>query len=131
MLAAGEGDSPPAQRALETLSTFITSLCDGTQAAFWNTTTWQRTRTLTNFGRAICTPNARPLWLTQDQRNAGLYDARTLEPLLLLPAGMRPLALSPDGQRVAVSVDAQRLQPWNLRALRERLRELGLDWVRE
>jgi WD40 repeat protein len=107
----------------------ITSLRDGTQAAFWNTTTWQRTRTLTDFGRVIYTPDARMLWLTKDQRNAGLYDARTLEPLLLLSTGMLPLALSPDGQRVAVSVDAQRLQMWDLAALREKFRELGLDWA--
>jgi len=106
----------------------ITSLRGGTLAAFWNTTTWQRTRTLTNFGRVIYTADPRTLWLVKDQRNAGLYDARTLEPLLLLPTGMLPLALSPDGQRLAVSVDAQRLQMWDLTALREQLRELGLDW---
>jgi len=109
----------------------ITSLRDGTLAAFWNTATWQRTRTLTNFGRVLYTPDARVLWLTKDQRNAGLYDARTLEPLLLLPTGMLPLALSADGQRVAVSVDAQRLQLWDLAALREQFRELGLDWSDE
>ncbi len=107
----------------------ITSLRDGTLAAFWNTTTWQRTRTLTNFSRVLYMPDARTLWLHKDRRNAGFYDARTLEPLLLLPIGMQPLALSPDGQRVAVSVDAQRLQLWDLAALREQLHTLGLDWV--
>src|SRR5438132_13983824 len=96
---------------------------------FWSTTTWQRTRALTNFRRLLYTPDARGLWLTKDQRTAGLYDARTLEPLLLLPTGMLPLALSPDGQRVAVSVDAQRLQVWDLAALRKQFRELGLDWA--
>jgi hypothetical protein len=74
-------------------------------------------------------PNARALWLAKDQRAAGIYDARTLEPLRLLPTGMLPLALSADGQRVAVSVDAQRLQLWNLRALREQFRDLGMDWA--
>jgi WD40 repeat protein len=53
---------------------------------FWSTTTWERTRVLTNFGRLLYTPDARALWLTRDQRTAGLYIARTLEPLLLLPA---------------------------------------------
>jgi len=109
----------------------ITSLRGGTLAAFWNTATWERTRTLTNFGRVLYTPDARALWLVKDQRNAGLFDSHTLEPLLLLPTGMLPLALSPDGQRVAVSVDAQRLQLWDLAALREQFRELGLDWGRE
>ncbi len=109
----------------------ITSLRDGTLVAFWNTTTWERTRTLTNFGRVLYTPDARALWLTKDQRNAGLYDARTLEPLLLLPTGTLPIALSPDGQRVAVSVNAQRLQVWDLAALRRHFQELGLDCEQE
>jgi len=106
----------------------ITSSRDERLATFWNTTTWERTRTLTNFSRVLYTPDARALWLINNQRNAGLYDARTLEPLLLLPTGMLPLALSADGQRVAVSVDAQRLQLWDMAELRLRLRELGLDW---
>jgi WD40 repeat protein/predicted Ser/Thr protein kinase len=109
----------------------ITSARAGTLVQFWNTTTWERTRALTNFSRVLYTPDARALWLTKDQRSAGLYDARTLEPLLLLPTGMLPLALSSDGQRVAVSVDAQRLQLWDLAALREQFRELGLDWGRD
>ena len=33
-----------------------------------------------------------------------------------------------DGQRVAVSLDAQRLQLWDIAALRQQFRELGLDW---
>jgi WD40 repeat protein len=104
----------------------ITSSRTGVE--FWSTTNWERTRSLTNFMRLLYTPDARALWLTKDQRTAGLYDARTLEPLLLLPTGMLPLALSPDGQRVAVSVDAQRLQVWDLAALRDQFRDLGLDW---
>ena len=106
----------------------ITSRRDQRLVAFWNTATWERTRTLTNFSRILYTPDARALWLHNDQRDAGLYDARTLEPLLLLPTGMLPLALSADGQGVAVSVDAQRLQLWDLKELRLWLRELGLEW---
>ena len=107
----------------------IGSLRTSTRIELWSTTTWERTRTLTNFGRLLYPPDARTLWLTKDQRTAGLYDARTLEPLLPLPAGMLPLALSPDGDRLAVSVDAQRLQVWDLAAVRDQLRELGLDWL--
>jgi WD40 repeat protein len=95
----------------------------------WSTQSWERTRTLTNFMRILYTPDAKAFWLTRDMRTAGLYDARTVEPLLLLPTGMLPLALSPDGQRLAVSVEARRLQVWNLAELRSRLRELGLDWA--
>lgn len=104
---------------------------NSTQIALWNTATWERTRTLTNFGRLLYTPDARSLWLTKDARTAGLFDARTLEPLLLLPTGTLPLALSPDGRHLAVSVDAQRLQVWDLREVRNQLRALGLDWTSE
>ena len=53
---------------------------------FWSTSTWQRTRAVTNFMRILYTPDPRAWWLTKDFFSAGgLYDARTLEPLLLLP----------------------------------------------
>ena len=41
---------------------------------------------------------------------------------------MLPLALSPDGRHLAVSLDAQRLQVWDLAEVRRQLDELGLDW---
>jgi WD40 repeat protein len=95
----------------------------------WSTTTWERTRMLTNFIRVLYTPDLRMLWVTHDRRRAGLYDTRTIEPLLLLPKGMLPLALSPDGRHLAVSVDARRLQMWDLSGLRKQLHTFGLDWV--
>ena len=96
----------------------------------WSTDTWERTRALTNFTRPfLYAPDGRSLWLTKDLRAAGLYDARTLEPRLLLPTGMLPLAVSPDGRHLAVSVEAQRLQVWDMAALRQQFRELGLDWA--
>jgi len=98
---------------------------------FWNTTTWERTRALTNFIHILYPPDARSLWLRKDWRTAGLYDARTLEPRLLLPTGVLPLALSPDGRHMAVSVNAQRFQVWDLMEVRRQLRELGLDWAEE
>ena len=98
---------------------------------FWSTATWEQTRALTNFTRVLYSPDGHALWLRQDQRMAGLYDARTLEPRLLLPAGMLPLAISPDGRQLAVSVEGRRLQVWNLAALRERFHQLGMDWSEE
>jgi hypothetical protein len=97
---------------------------------FWNTTTWERTRVLTNFSRPfLYASDGRSLWLTKGMRAAGLYDAQTLEPRLLLPSGVLPLAVTRDGRSLAVSVDAQRLQVWDLAEVRKRLRDLGLDWV--
>jgi len=95
---------------------------------FWSTVTWERTHTLPNFSRILYAPDARTAWLTKDLRTAGLYDARDWKPLLMLPTGMLPLALSPDGRQLAVSVDMRQLQVWDLPALRTELAKLGLDW---
>ncbi|HUC85208.1 MAG TPA: serine/threonine-protein kinase [Candidatus Acidoferrales bacterium] len=94
----------------------------------WNTATWERTRTLTNFISLLYAPDGRTCWLTQ-YRTAGLHDARTFEELLPLPAGTLPLAVSPDGRFLAASVDSQQLQVWDLSEVRSRLAELGLDWT--
>jgi hypothetical protein len=67
--------------------------------------------------------------VAKDQRSAGLYDARTLEPLLLLPTGTLPLALSQNGRYLAASLDARYLQVWDLTEVRQKFRELGLDWA--
>jgi WD40 repeat protein len=106
----------------------IGSMRPVTHVKFWSTTAWEPTRTLMNFGRLLYTPDGRGLWLSKDQRTAGLYDAQTFKPLLLLPTGTLPLAVSPDGRHLAVSVDGQRLQLWNLGAVREEFGRLGLDW---
>jgi len=96
---------------------------------FWNTANWQRTREITNFMGILYAPDARTLWLTRDYRNAGLYDAATLRLLLPLPTGALPLALSPDGRRLAVTVNLRRLQVWDLEQVRQQLSELGLGWT--
>jgi len=96
--------------------------------AFWSTTTWQRTRHLTNFTGILYSPDPRTVWLYTGFRAAGLYDARTAEPLLPLPPGTLPLALSPDGRHLAVSVDARRVQVWDLAEVRNQLHAIGLDW---
>ena len=95
---------------------------------FWSTTTWQRTRVVTNFSDILYMPDGRSFWLTKDFNAAGLYDAETLEALLPLPNGTLPLAICPDGRRLAVSVDMRRLQVWDLVEVRRQLAELGLDW---
>lgn len=96
---------------------------------FWSTTTWQRTRHLTNFTGILYSPDARTLWHYTRFRASGLHDARTAEPLLPLPAGTVPLAISRDGRHLAVSVDARRMQVWDLAEVRRQLRAIGLDWV--
>jgi hypothetical protein len=96
---------------------------------FWSTRTWQRTRRLPNFTDIHYTADTRTFWLSTGLRTGGLHDARTAEPILSLPPGTLPLALSPDARHLAVSVDSRRVQLWDLVQLRDRLRELGLDWT--
>ncbi len=102
----------------------------GTSAGveFWSTEGWTQTRVLTNFTSVLFTPKGSAWWLTAASGTAGLYDTRTLEPLLPLPTGTLPLALSPDGRFLAVRVEFRYLQLWDLEDVRRHLRELGLDW---
>jgi WD40 repeat protein len=95
---------------------------------FWSTTTWQRTRHLTNFNQILYSHDARTLWLSADYSTAGLYDAGTAEPLLTLPPNTRPMALSPDGRSLVTIVNSRRIQLWDLNEARNQLRAIGLDW---
>jgi WD40 repeat protein len=94
----------------------------------WQTATWAHLRELTNAVGLLYAPDGRTCWLTKDYRTAGLYDADTMQPLLPLPSGTLPLAVSPDGRYLDASLDARRLQVWDLLEVRARIRELGLDW---
>ena len=97
-----------------------------------DTTTWQCTRRQpgapVSGSYAFYTPDGRGIWMVTHFRNAALLDRRTLEPLLPLPNDVLPLALSPDGRQLAVSVEGRRVQLWDVNALREELAKLGLDW---
>lgn len=104
------------------------------QVEFWSTQTWQPTRTLTNFAGIphvglLAQPDGRGWWLAPEQRFAGFYAAASLELEWSLPSTMAPLALSPDSRLIAVSVEARRLEVWDLGTVRLHLRELGLDWL--
>jgi WD40 repeat protein len=95
---------------------------------FWSTTTWQRTRQLTNFNHILYSHDAQTFWLCTDYSTSSLYDARTVEPLLTLPPNTRPMALSPDGRYLATIVNSRRIQLWDLNEARNQLRAIGLDW---
>jgi hypothetical protein len=42
--------------------------------------------------------------------------------------GTLPLAISPDGRFLAVSVGFRHLQVWDLQQLKHQLKDLGLAW---
>ena len=99
---------------------------------FYDPTTWQHTRWLpmrtSEEANVIFAPDGQTVWVCNDARTASLYDVPSLELLLPLPTGTLPLALTSDGRHLAVSVDARRLQVWDLPELRRSFRELGVDW---
>jgi WD40 repeat protein len=95
---------------------------------FWSTTTWQRSREVINFMHISFSHDPTSWWLTKDFQHGGLYDSRTLEALLPLPSGALPLALSPDGRYLALSIEARQVQVWDLKMVREEFRKLGIDW---
>ncbi len=95
---------------------------------FWDTTSWQRTREITNFMDIVYAADGRALWLVRDFRTAGLYDAKTMQLLLPLPKGALPLGLSPDGRKIVVCVNQRRLQLWDLPKAREQLQDCSLNW---
>ena len=101
---------------------------------FVHTNGWKTQRrmsaALDRRARILFAPDGRSFWLAHDARTAALYDTRSFELLLPLAPGVLPLAISPDGNHVLVSIDARRLQLWNWAVLRRELEELGLGWSR-
>ncbi len=102
--------------------------CASSGLEFWSTKDWHRTRRIPGFAGILFTTNPGECWLTKDYRSAGLYQLSSLEPLLPLPLGTLPLALSPDGRFLAANLDGRHLQLWDLVMVRRELRALGLDW---
>lgn len=105
-------------------------------AEFFRTGTWEHTRGATNvvgiaYTGCLYQPDEQGVWLAQDLRFAGLHDARTFVPLLPLPAGHHPQAVSADGRQLVVSEEGRHALVWDLALVRQQLHELGLDWSEE
>jgi hypothetical protein len=101
-------------------------------AEWFDTATWQCTQrqpgTPVSGSYAFYTPDGKGIWMVTHFRNAALLDRHTLEPILPLPNDVLPLAISPDGRQLAVSVEARRVQLWDVNAIRHEFAKLDLDW---
>jgi len=98
---------------------------------WWDTATWRRKRREAGTpvsGSYVIMPQMDAPSAVTNFRDAVLYDRASLDPIMALPPNVLPLALSGDSRQLAVGVEDQRVQLWDLVELRTRLHELGLDW---
>jgi len=105
----------------------------------WKVGTWEHVRDIppTSFGPAISHPQYSPdgrilAVCRSSSRHIHLLDARTFEEFARLEAPdqqpIHSLAFGPDGSRLVAACGTRVVQMWDLRAIRERLAALGLDW---
>ncbi len=98
----------------------------------WETRTWTLTKKLAlvtdSYGQVSYSGDGKILLVTETARNSTLRHADTLEPVLPLPLWRLPNAISADGRHLALNVEGRRLQFVDLKAVRARFRELGIDW---
>jgi WD40 repeat protein len=84
------------------------------------------------FGVPCYSPDGRILALTRNGYLIQLLDAMTYEELATLDPTQHlvtgQLAFSPDGTLLAAVSGANAIMLWNLRAIRERLADMNLDW---
>ncbi len=83
-------------------------------------------------GAAAFSPQGRLLAVVSEGANVQLVDLATFRPLGCLqspgPIQINALAFSPDGARLVAACVLGRVRIWDLNRLRERLREVDLDW---
>lgn len=98
----------------------------------WDTASWSVKRTVPvetdSFAQVAYSADGAMLLVTETARHGVLRRADTLEPLLPLPLWRLPNALSADGRHLALNVEGRRLQIVDLKSVRARFRELGIDW---
>ncbi len=98
----------------------------------WEVGTWKQARRIGGRGRCFC-PDGRQLLVQDSDKVLRLVDVNTgrtlarLESPDLCNAGFA--TFNPDGSRLVVTTsDSPAVHVWDLRAIRRRLAEMGLDW---
>jgi WD40 repeat protein len=83
-------------------------------------------------GAAAFSPDGRLLAVVRDLHSVQLFDLATFQPLgTMTPPnerGIQTLEFSPDGGKLAAGCLAGRVQIWDLRRIRQKLADFGLDW---
>ncbi len=105
---------------------------------FWEVGTWRPGRRIPRDDPGLSAPMAfsrdgRMLAIACSRYAVQLIDASTFEPLARLeppaPQGLTWLCFSPDGTQLAAAAGGNgTTQLWDLRAIRQRLADMGLDW---
>ena len=109
-----------------------------TEYQLWEVGSWQKRNLsvaghpIPHFNYVAFSPDSRMMAIITAERRIQLLDTLSTRPLATLeaPDPSRPLTLSfsPDGRRLAALEASQQLAMWDLRLLRARLQDLGLDW---
>jgi WD40 repeat protein len=110
----------------------------GDACRVWETGTWRLDRAIPSppglgeITHAAFAPDGLALAVAYDGRVVRLVDTRSWEELATLPApdlsAVASLRFSPDGGRLACVMEPVGVQLWDLRLIRARLAEMGLDW---
>jgi serine/threonine protein kinase/WD40 repeat protein len=116
------------------------TLVIATSAEFqiWRTDTWELERAIcreSNGGAAGCaafSPDGHVLAIALSESVVQLVHPLTGRPLARLEPPEADtvgwLAFNPDGSQLAVATGANIIRLWNLRLIREQLKDIGLDW---
>jgi WD40 repeat protein len=109
----------------------------GREICLWRVGTWERDRVIARVDSAganavAFSPNSRVLALARTPSLVQLLDLDTGKPLASLavpdPLGVASMRFSADGSQLVAGRAEQEFHVWDLRAIREQLAEMGLDW---
>jgi WD40 repeat protein len=106
------------------------------ELSFWQVDGWTRLHSLqrsAEVGAVAFSADSRVVAATMNSSQIRLIDAQSGRALATLatndgPAYVRWLAFRPDGRQLAVCCASEGVRVWDLQALREGLRRIGLDW---
>jgi WD40 repeat protein len=113
-------------------------IATGAAVEMWNTDTWELARDIRretsreSAGSAAFSPDGQVLAIAFSESVVQIIDPHTGQPLARLQPPdadtIEWLAFSPDGSQLAMATGANVIRLWNLRLIREQLKQIGLDW---